>query len=138
MAERYPEKFQGAAPERIDIVYSPSDGEKKDVVSLTSVLDLLLSSHDEEIDDEIRMMTQCVDMELLTPIPVPGPSRAVKTRHDTKLIVLFTVHGPLHAPNSCQQVKSHQLPPQKVSKDSTSEDWETLAPVGTFTRQPHE
>ena len=45
-----------------------------DNLSVTSVMDLQLTSDDEEYDDEIMMMAQCVEMELSAPIPVPGPS----------------------------------------------------------------
>ena len=49
---------------------------------MTSVLDLQLSSEDEEIDDEIKMMAQCVEMQLSSPIPVPGPPSALKIRNE--------------------------------------------------------
>ena len=45
-----------------------------DNLSVTSVMDLQLTSDDEEYNDEIMMMAQCVEMELSAPIPVPGPS----------------------------------------------------------------
>ena len=45
-----------------------------DNLNATSVMDLQLTSDDEEYDDEIMMMAQCVEMELSAPIPVPGPS----------------------------------------------------------------
>ena len=75
MAERFPQDFRGAAPQGIEIVCLSSDDEEEmDDLSITSVLDLQLTSEDEENDDEIMMMTQCVEIELSTPIPVPGPS----------------------------------------------------------------
>ena len=51
-------------------------------LSMTSVLDLQLSLEDEEIDDEIMMMAQCVEMHLSSPIPVPGPPSALKIRNE--------------------------------------------------------
>ena len=45
-----------------------------DALSTTSVMDLQLSSEDEEYDDELMMITQCVKMQLSAPIPIPGPS----------------------------------------------------------------
>ena len=65
MAQRFPEDFIGAAPEGVDIICQSSDGEEGMCdLSMTSVLDLQLSSEDEEeIDDEIMMMAQCVEME---------------------------------------------------------------------------
>ena len=75
MADRYPQDFCGAAPRRIELVYLSSDEEEeKDAFSTTSVMDLQLSSEDGEYDDEILMMAQCVEMQLSTPISVPGPS----------------------------------------------------------------
>ena len=84
MAQRFPEDFIGAAPEGIDIICMSSDEEEGMCdLSMTSVLDLQLSSEDEEeIDDEIMMMAQCVEMELSSPIPVPGPSTALKIRNE--------------------------------------------------------
>ena len=84
MAQRFPEDFIGAAPEGVDIICLSSD-EKEGMcdLSMTSVLDLQLSSEDEEeIDDEIMMMAQCVEMELSSPIPVPGPPTALKIRDE--------------------------------------------------------
>ena len=43
-------------------------------LSVTSVLDLQLSSEDEEYNDEITMMAQYVEVELSALIPVLGPS----------------------------------------------------------------
>ena len=75
MAERFPQDFCGAAPRRIELIYLSSDEEEElDNLSVTSVMDLQLTSDDEEYDDEIMMMAQCVEMELSAPIPVPGPS----------------------------------------------------------------
>ena len=75
MAERYPQDFRGAAPRRIGLVYLSSDEkEEMDALSTTSVMDLQLSSEDQEYDDEIMMMAQCFEMQLSAPIPVPGPS----------------------------------------------------------------
>ena len=84
MAQRFPEDFIGAAPEGIDIICLSSDEEEGMCdLSMTSVLDLQLSSEDEEeIDDEIMMMAQCVEMELSSPIPVPGPSTSLKIRNE--------------------------------------------------------
>ena len=84
MAQRFPEDFIGAAPEGVDIICLSSDEEEGMCdLSMTSVLDLQLSSEDEEeIDDEIMMMAQCVEMELSSPIPVPGPSSALKIRNE--------------------------------------------------------
>ena len=84
MAQRFPEDFIGAAPEGVDIICLSSDEEEGMCdLSMTSVLDLQLSSEDEgEIDDEIMMMAQCVEMELSSPIPVPGPSTALKIRNE--------------------------------------------------------
>ena len=74
MAERFPQDFCGAAPRRIELIYLSSDGEEEmDNLSVTSVMDLQLTSDDEEYHDEIMMMAQCVEMELSAPIPVPGP-----------------------------------------------------------------
>ena len=79
MAALYPEDFQGAAPAGVDIICLSSDEEEEMCdLSMTSVLDLQLSSGDEEIDDEIMMMAQCVEMKLSSPIPVPGPPSALK------------------------------------------------------------
>ena len=108
MAQRFPNDFQGAAPEGIDIICLSSDEEEEICdLSMTSVLDLQLSSEDEEIDDEIMMMAQCVEMELSSlssedeeiddeimmmaqcvemelssPILVPGPSSTLITRNE--------------------------------------------------------
>ena len=84
MAQRFREDFIGAAPEGVDIICLSSDEEEGMCdLSMTSVLDLQLSSEDEEeIDDEIMMMAQCVEMELSSPIPVPGPSTALKIRNE--------------------------------------------------------
>ena len=55
MAALYPEDFQGAAPAGVDIICLSSDEEEEMCdLSMTSVLDLQLSSEDEEIDDEIH------------------------------------------------------------------------------------
>ena len=52
MAERFPQDFRGAASRRIELVYSSSDEEEEmDELSVTSVLDLQLSSEDEEYDE---------------------------------------------------------------------------------------
>ena len=83
MAQRFPEDFQGAAPDGVDIICLSSDEEEEMCdLSMTSVLDLQQSSEDEEVDDKIMMMAQCVEMELSSPIPVPGPSRALKIRNE--------------------------------------------------------
>ena len=83
MAALYPEDFQGAAPAGVDIICLSSDEEEEMCdLSMTSVLDLELSSEDEEIDDEIMMMAQCVEMQLSSPIPVPGPPSALKIRNE--------------------------------------------------------
>ena len=63
MAQRFPEDFIGAAPEGVDIICLSSDEE-------------------EGMCDEIMMMAQCVEMELSSPIPVPGPSTALKIRNE--------------------------------------------------------
>ena len=81
MAQRFPEDFQGAAPDGVDIFCLSSD-EEEEMCDLTSVLDLQLSSEDEEVDDEIMMMAQCVEMDLSSPIPVPGPTTALKIRNE--------------------------------------------------------
>ena len=39
-------------------------------------------------------------------------------------IALFTVHGYSLAPGACQQAKADKLSRPKLSKESTSEDWE--------------
>ena len=81
MADRYPQDFCGAASRRIELVYLSSDEEEEmDTLSTTSVMDLQLSSEDEEYDDEILMMAQCVEMQLSKPIPVPGPSTSKTDR----------------------------------------------------------
>ena len=83
MAALYSEDFQGAAPAGVDIICLSSDEEEEMCdLSMTSVLDLQLSSEDEEIDDEIMMMAQCVEMQLSLPIPVPGPPSALKIRNE--------------------------------------------------------
>ena len=84
MAQRFPEDFIGAAPGGVDIICLSSDEEEGMCdLSMTSVLDLQLSPEDEEeIDDEIMMMAQCVEMELSSPIPVPGPPTALKIRNE--------------------------------------------------------
>ena len=62
-------------PRRIELIYlSSHEEDETNDLSITSVMDLQLSSEDDEYDDEIMMMTQCVEMELSGPIPVPGPS----------------------------------------------------------------
>ena len=83
MAQRFPEDIQGAAPDRVDTIcrYSDDEDEMCDM-SINFVLDLHLSSEDEEIDDEINMIAQCVEMKLSSPIPVPGPSSTLKIRND--------------------------------------------------------
>ena len=59
MAERYQQDFSDAASQRIEQGHLSSDEEEEmDDFSVTSVLDLKLSSQDEEIDDEILMMAQ--------------------------------------------------------------------------------
>ena len=72
MAQQFPEDFQGAAPEGVDIICQSSD-EKDELcdLSMTSVLDLQLSSEDEETDEEMMMMSQGVEMELSSPHPCP-------------------------------------------------------------------
>ena len=83
MAALYPEDFQGAAPAGVDIICLSSDEEEEMYdLSMISVLDLQLSSEDEEIDDEIMMMAQCVEMQLSSPIPVPGPPSTLKIRNE--------------------------------------------------------
>ena len=83
MAALYPENFQGAAPDVVDInCISSDEEEEKCDLSMTSVLDLQLSSEDEEINDEIMVMAQCVEMQLSSPIPVPDPSSALKFRNE--------------------------------------------------------
>ena len=75
IVERFPQDFQGAAPEGIEIVCLSSDEEEEmDDLSITYVLDLQVSSEDKEIDDEITMMAQCVELELSAPFSVQGPS----------------------------------------------------------------
>ena len=72
MAQQFPEDFQGAAPEGVDLICLSSDEEDEICdLSMTSVLDLHVSSEDEETDDEIMMMAQCVEMELSSPHPCP-------------------------------------------------------------------
>ena len=83
MAQHFPEDFQGAAHDGVDIICLSSDEEDERCdLRLASVLDLQLLSEDEGIDDEIMMMAQCVEMELSSPIPVPGPSVASKIIND--------------------------------------------------------
>ena len=49
MAERFPQDFCGAAPRRIELFYLSSDEEEEmDNLSVTSVMDLQLTSDDEE------------------------------------------------------------------------------------------
>ena len=60
VASLYPEDFQGAAPDGVDIICLSSDEEEEMCdLNMTSVLDLQLSSEDEEIDDEITMISRC-------------------------------------------------------------------------------
>ena len=63
MAERYPQDFCGASPQRIELLHLSSDEKEMDEFSLRSVLDLELSSEDEEIDDEILVTAQRVEKE---------------------------------------------------------------------------
>ena len=69
MDQRFPGVFQ---------YLSCDEDEGVDDSSMKSQLDLQLSSEDGGIDDRIMMMSQCVQMELSTPIPVQGPLTAVK------------------------------------------------------------
>ena len=83
MAALYPEDFQGAAPGGVDIICLSSDEEEEmGDQSMNSVLDLQLSSDDEEMDDEIMMMAQCVEAQLSSPIPIPGSSTALRIRDE--------------------------------------------------------
>ena len=83
MAALYPEDFQGAAPGGVDIICLSSDEEEEmGDQSMNSVLDLHMSSDDGEMDDEIMMMAQCVEMQLSSPIPIPGPSTALRIRDE--------------------------------------------------------
>ena len=83
MAQRFLGDFQGAAPDGVGIICLPSDEEDEmSDLSTASVLDVHLSSEDEEMTNEIMMMAKCVEMELSSPIPVPGPSTAPKIGHD--------------------------------------------------------
>ena len=83
MAALYPEDFQGAAPGGVDIICLSSDEEEEmGDQSMNSVLDLQLSSDDEEMDDEIMMMAQCVETQLSSPITIPGPSTALRIRDE--------------------------------------------------------
>ena len=83
MAALYPEDFQGAAPDSVDIICLSSDEEEEmGDQRMNSVLDLQLSSDDEEMDDEIMMMAQCVEAQLSSPIPIPGSSTALRIRDE--------------------------------------------------------
>ena len=83
MAALYPEDFQGAAPLDQDVIIISSDeDEPMDNLSLTSVLDLQLSSEDEEEDEEINLMARCVEMEMSAPIPILGQSYVVRTEKE--------------------------------------------------------
>ena len=97
MAERFPEDFQGAASDGVNTTCLFSDDENGMCnLSMTSVLDLQLSSEEEEIDDEIMMMAQCVEIELSSPIPVPGPSSTLKIRNNAPSMVLLGMKLPNH------------------------------------------
>ena len=86
MAALYPEDFQGAAQEGIDIILISSDEESElDTVSITSVIDLQFSSDEAEEDDEIRQMAQCVEMKISAPIQIPVPVNVPKTTGETVL-----------------------------------------------------
>ena len=83
MAALYPEGFQGAAPGGVDITCLFSDKEEEmGDQSMNSVLDLQLSSDDGEMDDEIMMMALWVEMQLSSPIPISGPSTALRIRDE--------------------------------------------------------
>ena len=84
MAGLFRENLQGAAHQGVDIIYLSSDEvEELGDLSITPVLDLQLSSEYEENDDVNMLIAQCVEMELSTPIPIPGPSTIPKNRNDT-------------------------------------------------------
>ena len=56
--------------------------------------------------------------------PIEGCTYATGDIEATRAITLFTVHGYSLAPDACQQAKPEKLSRPKVSKESTSEDWE--------------
>ena len=56
--------------------------------------------------------------------PIEGCTYATGDIEAAQAIALFTVHGYSHAPGACQQAKPDKLFRPKVSKESTSEDWE--------------
>ena len=56
--------------------------------------------------------------------PIEGCTYATGDIETAQSIALFTVHGYSHAPGACQQAKPDKLSRPKVSKESTSEDWE--------------
>ena len=56
--------------------------------------------------------------------PIEGCTYATGDIEAAQAIALFTVHGYSHAPGACQQAKPDKLSRPKVSKESTSEDWE--------------
>ena len=56
--------------------------------------------------------------------PIDGCTYATADIDAAQAIALFTVHGYSHAPGAGQQAKPDKLSRPKVSKESTSEDWE--------------
>ena len=56
--------------------------------------------------------------------PIEGCTYATGDNEAAQAIALFTVHGYSHAPDACQQAKPDKLSRPRVSKESTSEDWE--------------
>ena len=56
--------------------------------------------------------------------PIEGCTYTTGDIEAAQAIALFTVHGYSHAVGACQQAKPDKLSRPKVSKESTSEDWE--------------
>ena len=56
--------------------------------------------------------------------PIEGCTYATGDIEAAQAIALSTVHGNSHAPGACQQAKPDKMSRPKVSKESTSEDWE--------------
>ena len=56
--------------------------------------------------------------------PIEGCTYATGDIEAAQAIALFTVHWYSHAPGACQRAEPDKLSRAKVSKESTSEDWE--------------
>ena len=92
--ETFPMDFQGAASGDGVIYFSSDEDDAMECRNFCSMMDVLSSSEDEDVDsEEIILKARCKERQLMEPILIPGPSRKQDTaRVETPRPFLLPYH----------------------------------------------